>query len=56
MRSATGRVGLSMVLVLILYSFGENLEVLTYLCWPAFVILGVTMRASVPEAITLQPD
>jgi hypothetical protein len=55
MHSATGRVGLSMALVLILYSFGENLEMLTYLCWPAFVILGVAMRATVPEQIKQQP-
>jgi hypothetical protein len=33
-----------MALVYALYSFGENLEVLTYLCWPALVLIGVGMR------------
>ena len=34
------RVAFSMVLVLVLYSFGENLEILAYLFWPALVLLG----------------
>jgi hypothetical protein len=42
--SSIGRTGLSMMLVYTLYSFGENLEVLTYLCWPALVIVGIAMR------------
>lgn len=36
-----GRVGLSMVLILFLYTFGENLEVLAYLIWPALVMIGL---------------
>lgn len=44
MRSSTGRTGFTMVLVYILYSFGENLEVLTYLCWPALLIMGIALR------------
>ena len=46
-----GRVGLSMTLVYALYSFGENMEVLTYLTWPALVIIGIALRrgdAAVP--------
>ena len=39
-----GRVGLSMTLVYALYSFGENMEVLTYLTWPALVIIGIALR------------
>lgn len=42
-----GRAGLSMVMVLLLYSFGENLEMLAYLFWPALVILGCAARARV---------
>lgn len=39
-----GRVGFAMVVVIIMYSFGENLEVLAYLMWPALVLIGVAMR------------
>lgn len=46
LREPIGRVGLSMVLVLFLYSFGENLEVLAYLFWPALVLLGAAARAA----------
>jgi hypothetical protein len=35
-----GRMGLSTTLLLIFYSFGENLEALAYLYWPGLVILG----------------
>jgi hypothetical protein len=44
MRDRAGRTALAMALVYALYSFGENLEVLTYLCWPALVLIGVGMR------------
>jgi hypothetical protein len=54
MFSPIGRTGLSMVLVYILYSFGENLEVLTYLCWPALVIVGIALRPS--EKARLAPE
>lgn len=44
LKHPTGRVGLSMVVTYFLYSFGENLEVLTYLCWPALVLMGIALR------------
>lgn len=37
------RAGLAMACVLILYSFGENLETLAYLIWPALVILSCAL-------------
>lgn len=40
----TARVGLAVVLILFLYTFGENLEVLVYLFWPALIIIGRAMR------------
>lgn len=46
MHAPIGRVGLSMVLVLFLYSFGENLEVLSYLVWPALVLIGAAARSA----------
>lgn len=43
-RLPIGRVGFSMLLVLFLYSFGENLEVLSYLVWPALMLIGAAAR------------
>ena len=39
--------GLSVILVLFLYTFGENLEILPYLIWPGlvFIGLGVAMQS-----------
>lgn len=42
--SRTARVGLSMVLILFLYTFGENLEILAYLYWPALVMIGIAFK------------
>ena len=39
------RAGLAMVTVQLLYSFGENLEVLGYLTWPGLVLLGIALAA-----------
>lgn len=35
------RVGLSILLILFLYTFGENLEILAYLIWPGLLFLGI---------------
>jgi len=35
-----------MVLVLIIYSFGENLEILAYLYWPALMAIGAALDPS----------
>jgi len=47
--SAVARVGLSMVLILFLYTFGENLEILAYLFWPALVIMGMAFKEKIPS-------
>lgn len=53
LHNRTGRTALSMTLVYALYSFGENLEVLTYLCWPALVLIGIGLRTDIkPEQPT----
>lgn len=44
MVSREGRLGFAMALVYLLYSFGENLEVITYLSWPALVVIGIALR------------
>jgi len=38
------RVALGMMLMMFIYSFGENLEILIYLFWPAMIILGSALR------------
>jgi hypothetical protein len=43
--SGLHRAGLAMVLVLVLYSFGENLEILAYLIWPALIVLGKALAS-----------
>ncbi len=44
-KSETAKVGLSMFLVLFLYTFGENLEILAYLIWPGLVMMGIGLNA-----------
>lgn len=48
--STTGQLGLAMALTYWLYSFGENLEVLTYIAWPALLAIGIALRPEPPEA------
>jgi len=38
------RVGLAMAILLFLYTFGENLEILAYLIWPALLLMGIAHR------------
>jgi hypothetical protein len=42
--SALGRAGLAIVFMLAFYSGGENLEILSYLFWPALLVLGAAHR------------
>jgi ABC-type multidrug transport system fused ATPase/permease subunit len=49
--SRIGQLGLSICLMLLFYSFGENLEMLAYLCWPGLVVLGCAFA----EAAASQP-
>ncbi|MBU7583562.1 MAG: O-antigen ligase domain-containing protein [Nostoc sp. TH1S01] len=37
----TAKVGLSIVMILFLYTFGENLEILVYLYWPGLLVMGI---------------
>lgn len=46
-RDSKGRVGFAMVLVMMLYSFGENLEMLAYIYWPALALIGIAARRAV---------
>jgi len=40
-RSDTAKLGLTMILVIFLYTFGENLEILAYLYWPGLIVIGM---------------
>ncbi|MBD2249832.1 O-antigen ligase domain-containing protein [Nostoc parmelioides] len=37
----SAKVGLSVVMILFLYTFGENLEILVYLYWPGLLVMGI---------------
>jgi hypothetical protein len=43
-RYQLGSVGLSMLVILFLYTFGENLEILVYLYWPGMIIMGLALQ------------
>ncbi|QLE43827.1 O-antigen ligase domain-containing protein [Nostoc sp. C052] len=40
----TAKVGLSIVMILFLYTFGENLEILVYLYWPGLLVMGIACQ------------
>ncbi len=41
------RCALGVVIIIIFYTFGENLEILAYLFWPGLVVIGISMRRRV---------
>jgi hypothetical protein len=43
-RRPTAKTGLSMVMILFLYTFGENLEILVYLYWQGMVMMGIAFH------------
>jgi hypothetical protein len=43
-RLPVARVGLALALLLFFYTFGENLEILAYLIWPALLVMGIAHR------------
>ena len=43
-RDRVARMALGIVLVLLLHSFGENLEILAYLAWPALLLVGIATQ------------
>jgi hypothetical protein len=45
-KSQTAQVGLSIILVLLISSLGDNIDVLAYLYWPSLVILGIAFQES----------
>ncbi|NJP20876.1 MAG: O-antigen ligase domain-containing protein [Hydrococcus sp. CRU_1_1] len=43
-RYETAQTGLTILFILFLYTFGENLEILAYLFWPGLVIMGIAFK------------
>jgi O-Antigen ligase len=43
-KNPTAKVGLSVLLVLLFFSSGESLDALAYLCWPAWVLIGIALK------------
>jgi hypothetical protein len=44
--SKIARTGLTMLLILLIFSIGENLETLAYIYWPGLVMLGIALKES----------
>ena len=38
--------GMAILFILFLYTFGENLEILTYLYWPGLIVMGIAFKPS----------
>lgn len=41
----TAQTGLTILFIIFLYTFGENLEILAYLFWPGLVIMGIAFKS-----------
>jgi hypothetical protein len=46
-KSRIAKVGLGAFLVLLFFSSGENIDSLVYICWPAWVIIGMALKNEV---------
>lgn len=46
-KSQIAQVGLSIILVMLIFTFGEGIDSLTYLYWPGLVILGIAFQENV---------
>jgi len=53
--SKTAQTGLNMLVILFLYTFGENLEILVYLTYPAFLMLGIAHCEPIQLKKLVQP-
>ncbi|NJL11111.1 MAG: hypothetical protein HC908_15675 [Calothrix sp. SM1_7_51] len=39
------KTGLSIILIIILFTFGDNIESFAYLYWPGLIILGICFKS-----------
>ena len=52
--SDRGRLPLGLCMVLVLLSFGENVEIEAYLLWPALMALGIHARECASDRVEMQ--
>lgn len=59
-KSDMANVGLSIILVLAISAFGDNLEILAYVYWPGLLVLGMALQEKVavpsPPALSFYPS
>jgi len=53
--SKEAQVGLAVVMLMFLYTFGENLEILAYLFWPGLVMLGIAHKQPYRSPLAERP-
>ncbi len=53
--SRAGRTALAIMILLTLFTVGENLEILAYLLWPGLLICGIAMGEAAEKRRTLEP-
>ncbi len=54
--SKEGRVACAIMLLLFLYTFGENLEVLAYLIWPGLMFIGLASKKTIEAPTLVKPE
>lgn len=55
-RSIAARTGLSVMMTLWLFTFGENLEIQVYMYWAGLIIVGIALREAAMEKLSKQSD
>ena len=53
-KSKTALTALGICVIMISYSFFENLEILAYVYWPALLWIGISLKPATPEKTTLR--
>ena len=43
-RDRVARIGLGIILAILMFSLGDNVEIIAYLIWPSLVFLGIALR------------
>lgn len=55
-KNPTAATGLGVVIILFLYTFGENLEILAYLFWPGLVIVGIAHKQPFQSPLKVEAE
>ncbi len=51
--NTTAKVSLSILLTLFFFSFGEQIDILAYLCWPGLIVIGIAFKERQPSLISV---